>query len=172
MAKYLLLVAGPLICLLMFVIPYEIISPEADKVLGVAAWMILWWITEVVSISVTALIPLTFFPFLNIMTITEVAPYYGHPIVFLFFGGFIMALALEKVNLHKRIALNIITFTGTRPDRVILGFLISTAFLSMWISNTATTVVMLPIAYSVIQLMSSDADGITGQDKKLSLIHI
>ncbi len=169
MAKYLLLVAGPLICLLMFVIPYEIISPEADKVLGVAAWMILWWITEVVSISVTALIPLTFFPFLNIMTITEVAPYYGHPIVFLFFGGFIMALALEKVNLHKRIALNIITFTGTRPDRVILGFLISTAFLSMWISNTATTVVMLPIAYSVIQLMSSDADGFTGQDKKFAL---
>jgi sodium-dependent dicarboxylate transporter 2/3/5 len=88
------------------------IGPEADCVLGVAAWMILWWITEVVSISVTALIPLTFFPLLNIMTIKEVAPYYGHPIVFLFFGGFIMALALEKVNLHKRIALNIINFTA------------------------------------------------------------
>ena len=80
-----------------------------------------------------------------------------------------MALALEKVNLHKRIALNIINFTGTHPDRVILGFLISTAFLSMWISNTATTVVMLPIAYSVIKLMSSDGDGFTKEDKKFAL---
>jgi len=169
MRRYLLLALGPLICMVMFFLPFDIISPAADRVLGVAAWMILWWITEVVSISVTALIPLTFFPFLNIMTIKEVAPYYGHPIVFLFFGGFIMALALEKVNLHKRIALNIIQFTGTRPDRVILGFLISTSFLSMWISNTATTVVMLPIAFSVIKLMSNDSDGFTGQDKKFAL---
>jgi len=80
-----------------------------------------------------------------------------------------MALALEKVNLHKRIALNIINFTGTHPDRVILGFLLSTAFLSMWISNTATTVVMLPIAYSVIKLMSTDADGFTKEDQKFAL---
>ena len=149
--------------------PLEFISPQADCVIGIALWMILWWITEVVSISVTALIPLTFFPLLNIMTIQEVAPYYGHPIVFLFFGGFIMALALEKVNLHKRIALNIINFTGTNPSRVILGFLLSTAFLSMWISNTATTVVMLPIAYSVIKIMSADNDGFTKQDKKFAL---
>lgn len=149
--------------------PIELIGPVADKVLGIAAWMILWWITEIVSISVTALIPLTFFPPLGIMTIKEVAPYYGHPIVFLFFGGFIMALALEKVNLHKRIALNIIGVTGTSPDRVILGFLISTAFMSMWISNTATTVVMLPIAYSVIQLLSDDADGFTAGDQTFAL---
>jgi len=169
MKKILLLVLGPLICTAIVLLPFDIISPQADRVIGVAAWMILWWITEVVSISVTALIPLTFFPLLSIMTIKEVAPYYGHPIVFLFFGGFIMALALEKVNLHKRIALNIINFTGTDPDRVILGFLISTAFLSMWISNTATTVVMLPIAYSVIKLMSSDADGFTSEDKKFAL---
>ena len=169
MGKILLLILGPLICLAIVLLPIDIISPEADPVIGVACWMILWWITEVVSISVTALIPLTFFPLLSIMSIKEVAPYYGHPIVFLFFGGFIMALALEKVNLHKRIALNIINFTGTHPDRVILGFLISTAFLSMWISNTATTVVMLPIAYSVIKLMSSDADGFTGEDKKFAL---
>ena len=164
-----LLILGPLTCLVLCFGPIEIIGAEADCVLGVAAWMILWWITEVVSISVTALIPLTFFPLLNIMTIKEVAPYYGHPIVFLFFGGFIMALALEKVNLHKRIALNIIRLTGTHPDQVVLGFLISTAFLSMWISNTATTVVMLPIAYSVIKLMSSDGDGLTSHDKKFAL---
>ncbi len=169
MNKRVILILGPLLCLSIIYGPGELISPAADKVLGITAWMILWWITEVVSISVTALIPLTFFPLLNIMSIEEVAPYYGHHIVFLFFGGFIMALALEKVNLHKRIALNIINFTGTQPDRVILGFLISTAFLSMWISNTATTIIMLPIAYSVIKLMSSDTDGFTKEDKKFAL---
>jgi len=149
--------------------PWEFISPAADKVIGVALWMILWWITETVSISVTALIPLTFFPLLGIMPISEVSTYYGHPVVFLFFGGFIMALALEKVDLHKRIALNIIKATGTQPDRVVLGFLIATAFLSMWISNTATTVVMLPIAYSVLHLLKEDADGFTDQDKNFAL---
>ena len=169
MRNYILLILGPLICLAVGFAPVDIISPEADMVLGVALWMILWWITEVVSISVTALIPLTFFPLLGIMTIKEVSPYYGHPIVFLFFGGFILALALEKVNLHKRIALNIIKLTGTSPDRVILGFLIATAFMSMWISNTATTVVMLPIAYSVIQLLSNDGDGFTSGDKTFAL---
>ena len=169
MKRVVLLIFGPLIYLAFASSLFSIINPETDRVIGVALWMILWWITEVVSISVTALIPLTFFPLMSIMTIKEVAPYYGHPIVFLFFGGFIMALALEKVNLHKRIALNIINFTGTHPDRVVLGFLLSTAFLSMWISNTATTVVMLPIAYSVIKLMSSDKDGFTGEDKKFAL---
>lgn len=169
MRKLFILISGPLLCLAFCFMPFELISPEADCVIGIALWMILWWITEVVSISVTALIPLTFFPLLNVMTIQEVAPYYGHPIVFLFFGGFIMALALEKVNLHKRIALNIINFTGTNPSRVILGFLLSTAFLSMWISNTATTVVMLPIAYSVIKIMSADSDGFTKKDKKFAL---
>lgn len=169
MKRILLLLLGPLICVVLIILPGDIISPVADPVIGVACWMILWWITEVVSIAVTALIPLTFFPILSIMQIKDVAPYYGHPIVFLFFGGFIMALALEKVKLHKRIALNIINLTGTQPNRVILGFLLSTAFLSMWISNTATTVVMLPIAYSVIKLMSSDGDGFTQEDKKFAL---
>lgn len=169
MKRLILLISGPLFCFIFNFLPFEMISPEADAVLGVAIWMILWWITEVVSISTTALIPLTFFPLLGIMPINDVAPFYGHPIVFLFFGGFILALALEKVQLHKRIALNVIKLTGIQPDRVIMGFLISTAFLSMWISNTATTVVMLPIAYSVIQIMSSDSDGYTAEDKKFAL---
>ncbi len=156
---------GPLLCLLIQIGPWDIINPTVDRVVGVALWMILWWITEVVSISVTALIPLTFFPLMGIMDIKTVSAFYGHPIIFLFFGGFILALALEKVNLHRRLALNIIKLTGTRPDRVILGFLIATAFLSMWISNTATTVVMLPIAYSVIQLLTDDEDGFTARDR-------
>ncbi len=131
--------------------------------------MVVWWITETVSISVTALLPLTIFPLLGIMDVKEVASSYGHPIVFLFFGGFIMALALEKVNMHRRIALNIIKVTGTSPDRVVLGFMLATALLSMWISNTASTVVMLPIAVSVIQLLINDEDGFSQKDKNFAL---
>ncbi len=163
------LILGPVLCLIFYNLPVQIISPEADPVLAVALWMIAWWITEAVSISVTALIPLTIFPLFGIMDIKAVAANYGHHIVFLFFGGFVMALALEKVNLHKRIALNIVKITGTSPDKVILGFMIATAFLSMWISNTATTVVMLPIALSVTELLTNDEDGFTREDKNFAL---
>ena len=99
----------------------------------------------------------------------DVGTNYGSPIVFLFFGGFVLALALEKVNLHKRIALNIINKTGTSPNRVILGFMIATGFMSMWISNTASTVVMLPIAMSVIKLLIHDANGYSKQDQNFAL---
>ncbi len=163
------LILGPLVFTLLYFIPLNLINKEADQMLAVAAWMIIWWITETVSISITALIPLVIFPLFKMMPIEDVASSYGSKIVFLFFGGFVMALALEKVNLHRRIALNIVKLTGTSPDRVILGFMIATAFLSMWISNTATTVVMLPIAMSVILLLTNDADGFTGKDKNFAL---
>ena len=101
--------------------------------------------------------------------IGDVGANYGSPIVFLFFGGFVMALALEKVNLHKRIALNIIRLTGTTANKVVLGFMIATAVLSMWISNTASTVVMLPIAMSVINLLIEDEDGFTKRDRNFAL---
>jgi len=162
-------ILGPVLFLVFYNLPFEIINPAADEVLSVAIWMVLWWITEAVSISITALIPLTIFPLLGIMDMQTVSANYGSPIVFLFFGGFVMALALEKVNLHRRIALNIIRFTGTTPDKVILGFMLATAFLSMWISNTATTVVMLPIALSVINLLINDDDGFTDRDKSFAL---
>ncbi len=145
------------------------VSKEGDAVIAVAVWMVIWWITEAVSISVTALLPLLLFPILNIMEIGDVGANYGSPIIFLFFGGFILALALEKVNLHKRIALNIIKVTGTTPNKVVLGFMIATAALSMWISNTATAVVMLPIAMSVIGLLINDEDGFTKGDKNFAL---
>ena len=141
----------------------------AHKVIAVAMWMIVWWITETVSISVTALIPLLIFPLAGIMDIKATSAFYGNHIIYLFFGGFVMALALEKVNLHKRIALNIIKRTGTAPDRVILGFIISTAVLSMWISNTASTIVMLPIALQVIRLLIEDEDGFSSKDKNFAL---
>ena len=140
-----------------------------DIVIATALWMVVWWITEAVSISVTALLPLLLFPLFDIMPIADVGANYGSPIIFLFFGGFVMALALEKVNLHKRIALNIIKITGTTPNKVVLGFMIATASLSMWISNTASTVVMLPIAMSVIGLLINDEDGFTKNDRNFAL---
>lgn len=163
------LVLGPILFLVFINLPTALISENADAVVAVALWMIIWWITEAVSISVTALLPLLLFPLLKIMSVGDVGANYGSPIVFLFFGGFVMALALEKVNLHKRIALSIIKVTGTTPNKVVLGFMIATAVLSMWISNTASTVVMLPIAMSVIQLLINDADGFTKQDRNFAL---
>ncbi len=160
---------GPLLFLFINYLPFDLISEKGDAVIAVASWMVVWWITEAVSISVAALLPLILFPLLKVMPMADVGANYGSPIVFLFFGGFVMALALEKVNLHKRIALNIIKITGTTPNKVILGFMIATASLSMWISNTASTVVMLPIAISVIRLLIDDEDGFTKNDRNFAL---
>lgn len=160
---------GPMLFFIILNLPFELVSEKGDAVIAVAVWMVIWWITEAVSISVTALLPLLLFPILNIMNVGDVGANYGSPIIFLFFGGFVLALALEKVNLHKRIALSIIKLTGTTPNKVVLGFMIATASLSMWISNTATTVVMLPIAMSVIGLLVNDADGFTKSDKNFAL---
>ena len=168
-SKRLGLFLGPLFFIIFQALPIEFISEKADTVIAVALWMIIWWITEAVSISVTSLLPLLLFPLFKIMSIGDVGANYGSPIVFLFFGGFVLALALEKVNLHKRIALNIIKLTGTTPNKVILGFMLATAFMSMWISNTASTVVMLPIAMSVINLLINDTDGFTKKDQNFAL---
>lgn len=169
LSKILGLFLGPILFLIILNLPFSMVSEQGDDVIAVAVWMIIWWITEAVSISVTALLPLLLFPLLKIMPIADVGANYGSPIVFLFFGGFVMALALEKVNLHRRIALNIIRLTGTTPNKVVLGFMIATATLSMWISNTATTVVMLPIAMSVIGLLINDEDGFTKSDQNFAL---
>ena len=169
LSKKLGLFLGPILFFILINLPFEMVSEKGDAVIAVAVWMVIWWITEAVSISVTALLPLLLFPILNIMEIDAVGANYGSPIIFLFFGGFVLALALEKVNLHKRIALNIIKITGTTPNKVVLGFMIATAALSMWISNTATAVVMLPIAMSVIGLLVNDEDGFTKGDKNFAL---
>jgi sodium-dependent dicarboxylate transporter 2/3/5 len=163
------LLLGPFLFIIIQIFPLIFISEQADTVIATALWMVTWWITEAVSISVTSLLPLLIFPLFKVMSISDVGSNYGSPIVFLFFGGFVLALALEKVNLHKRIALNIINKTGTTPNNVVLGFMIATAFMSMWISNTASTVVMLPIALSVINLLIDDADGFTKKDQNFAL---
>ena len=124
--------------------------------LGIAAWMLVWWITETVHLGVTALLPLLLFPVLELGTAKELAGYYAHPLVYLFFGGFILALALEKSSLHYRIALWILKRTGTKDAGLIAGFMLATGFMSMWISNTATAIMMLPIATSVIGVLHKE----------------
>ena len=149
------LVAGPLLCLLINLLPIAA-EPEVVRVLSMAVWMICWFVTEATHLAVTALLPMFLLPLMGVMPFPDVAVNYGSPIIFLFFGGFVLALAMEKVNLHKRIALNIIRVTGTNANGVILGFMLATALLSMWISNTATALVILPIAMTMIQFLTSD----------------
>lgn len=124
--------------------------PEVTKTFAVAMLMAIWWVTEAVPLSVTALIPLAAFPMLGIIDGKEVSGSYINHIIFLFIGGFIMALAMERWNLHKRIALNILKMVGVSPGRILFGFMLATFLLSMWISNTATTMMMIPIVTSII----------------------
>ena len=153
MKRMLALCLGPLVAIGILLSPQPIFDPLMDKILAACLWMVLWWITEAVSISITALLPIVLFPLLGIASISSVTEHYANPIVFLFFGGFVIALALEKVALHKRIALHILRLTGPKANGVVLGFMLATALLSMWISNTASTVVMLPMALSVYHLV-------------------
>jgi solute carrier family 13 (sodium-dependent dicarboxylate transporter), member 2/3/5 len=147
-----------LFLLIFFFVPPDRISPNANRVLALAALMVTWWVSEAVNMPVTALLPLILFPFMGLMTMPEAAAPYANPVIFLFMGGFMIALALEKHRLHERIALNLIRITGTSGNGIILGFMIATAFISMWISNTATAMMMLPIATSVINLVKKDKD--------------
>jgi sodium-dependent dicarboxylate transporter 2/3/5 len=157
--RHLAFILGPLFFVVVQVLlPEAFISPQANKVIALAAWMIVWWVTEAVPIPVTALLPLVLLPAMGIMSIREAASPYASPIIFLFLGGFIIAKALEKHRLHERIALNMIRITGTSGNGIILGFMIATAILSMWISNTATAMMMLPIALSVIRLVHQGPD--------------
>ncbi len=159
--------AGPIAFLLVSsLINPDFISPGANKVLGVASWMIIWWIAEAAPIPITALLPLILFPFLGVMKMSEAAAPYANPIIFLFMGGFMIALGLEKHRLHERIALNLIRITGTSGNGIILGFMISTGFISMWISNTATAMMMLPIAISVIELLKTEKGNTPNSESK------
>ena len=125
-------------------------KPEVTSTLAVALLMAIWWVSEAIPLAVTALVPLVLFPFLGVLDGKEVSTSYINYIIFIFIGGFIMALAMEKWNLHKRIALKILMIMGVSPGRILFGFMLATAFLSMWISNTATTMMMIPIVLSII----------------------
>ncbi len=128
----------------------------ARKVLAVASLMITWWIGEAMPMPAVALIPIVLFPLMGIAGIKETTARYADSVIFLFMGGFMIGLAIEKWNLHKRIALSIVSITGTSGDRIILGFILATGLLSMWLSNTATTMMMYPIAASVIYVVKEN----------------
>lgn len=132
---------------------------SANRVLAIGLAMIWLWVSEVTPMPVVALLPLVLFPLLKICGIEEAAAPYANPVVFLFLGGFLIGLAIEKWNLHTRIALTIVKFTGTSGNRIVLGFILAAGLLSMWLSNTATTIMMYPIALSVIHVMEKSYKG-------------
>ncbi len=147
---------GILLSVLLFFINPLQLDVKAAKVLAIAFIVIFLWITEAIPMAASALLPLILFPLLNIMPVKEVAKSYGDPIIFLFMGGFFLGLAIEKWNLHKRIALNIVRLSGTNGNSIILGFVIATGTISMWLSNTATTMMLFPIATSVIYVIKEN----------------
>lgn len=131
-------------------------NPDVTKMAAVAVLMAILWITEAIPLAATSLIPLILFPFLSILSGEEIAGAYINSVIFLFLGGFLIAIAMETWGLHKRIALKIISVFGGTPNSIIIGFMLAAAFLSMWISNTATAVMMLPIALSIIMKMEEE----------------
>lgn len=148
--RRLALAAGPLVFILVLCLPApETLSAPAQAAAAITLWITIWWITEPVPVSVTALLPLVLFPLLGIAPLKSIASEFGHEIIFLFMGGMFFGQAIERWNLHQRIALRMVLWLGDNPGRMLLGFMLATGFLSMWISNTATAVMMTPVAIAV-----------------------
>ena len=165
-ARLIGLIGGLLVFSVMIALPPPVDMPsEAWRVAGCAALMAIWWLSEAIPVAATALLPLALFPLLGIAAIEKTATPYANPLIFLFMGGFMIALAMQRWDLHRRIALTILKAAGTAPDRLIGGFMAATALLSMWVSNTATTVMMLPIAISVIAMVSREASASKARQK-------
>ena len=142
---------GPLSFLIIyFLVDSPNLNPEAKAMLGLTSWMAIWWISEAMPIAATSFLPLIFMPLLGLLDIESVSANYMHPTVLLYMGGFLLATGIEKWNLHRRIALNIINLLGTNLRMIVLGFILATGFLSMWISNSATALMMLPIGLAVV----------------------
>ncbi len=143
--------------LLLLLLPVDPGNPEASRLAAVALLMAIWWVTDAIPLFATALVPLALYPLLGIMSGGETAPIYFNSTIVLFLGGFMIALTMEKWDLHRRIALNIIHAVGGGPARIVLGFMVAAAFLSMWISNTATAVMMVPIGLAICLQIESEA---------------
>lgn len=154
------LVAGPACAALVFVLlPQSFSGGSGDVVelgfsircvIALSSWMALWWISDVVPLPITALLPITLLPLFGVANFKQAAAPYAHPLIFLFFGGFLLSLAVQKWGLHKRFAISLLRRVGRDRSHLVGGFMLATALLSMWLSNTATTIMMLPIALSIL----------------------
>jgi len=149
--KLAMLIIAPLISALLVLFgDLEPDNPKITYTLAIAILMAIWWITEAVPLAVTALLPVVLFPLLGVVDGKTISAMYFNHLIFLFIGGFLMALAMERWDLHRRIAIKVLMFFGISPGRILMGFMFASAFLSMWMSNTATTMMMIPIALSII----------------------
>ncbi|MEZ4437267.1 MAG: SLC13 family permease [bacterium] len=163
---------GPALAVGVMLLPSgEGLSPGAHRLAAVTALMATWWMTEALPVAVVSLLPLVLFPLLGIAGATTVAPAYGHDLVWLFFGGFQLAFAIERWGLHRRMALGLVRVMGTRADRLVLGFMVAIGFLSMWLSNTSTTLMMLPVALAVVSAIEGERAGPFGKALMLGLAY-
>jgi len=174
------LIIGPLAAFVVFwLLPESVgetaLSPGGRMTAAVAILMATWWLTEALPLAATALLPVVLFPLLNVSSIREATAPYANDVIFLFMGGFMLGLAMQRWRLHVRLALHVVLRVGTQPRRLIGGFMLATALLSMWISNTAAAVMLLPVAASVVEMLrhelrSTDAD-VHGRDNEATLRH-
>jgi sodium-dependent dicarboxylate transporter 2/3/5 len=166
MPRRIALLLGPLLFILVqLLMPFEGLSDQGHAVLATTLWIAVWWVAEAIPIAATALLPIILFPLTGGMDLPATTASFGHKYVFLYLGGFLIAIGIEKWNLHRRIALTIIAFIGSDVRKIILGFMLATAFLSMWISNTATSVMMLPIGIAIIKQLKDNPE--TKEDENL-----
>ena len=175
------LIAGPVLALLAYALIPPAVYDDAGTLVsglphagrataGVGALMACWWLTEAIDLAFTALVPVALLPLLGVVDVKQAAAPYANDLIFLFFGGFMLGLALERWNLHRRIALVTLNLVGDSPARLVAGFMITTALLSMWVSNTATALMMLPIGVSVIGLLERDGKLVAGHNFSVCLV--
>ena len=163
---------GPILALAVWLLPTpEGLSNEAHALAALTCLMATWWMTEAIPVAVTALVPLALFPFFGIGGAKDVAPSYGHDLIWLFFGGFQLAFAIEHWGLHRRMAMFMVKLFGTRADRLVLGFMLAAGLLSMWLLNTSTTLMMLPVAMAVAAALEPEGNGPLGKALMLGLAY-